>query len=168
MRTFILSLVMLSSIFCPCRAQGKTDRTTVPSLDLGRYMGTWYEIARFDHGFERGMSYATAEYSMPGDGKVKVVNSGIRDGEIKSSVGKAKMTETPGLLRVSFFGPFYSDYRVLMLAEDYSYALVGSKSPNYLWILSRTPVLPYDTVDAILDEARSRGYQTDRLLWIQQ
>lgn len=159
---------MLSSIFCPCRAQGKLDRTTVPSLDLGRYMGTWYEIARFDHGFERGMSYAIAEYSMPGDGKVKVVNSGIRDGEIKSSVGKAKMTETPGLLRVSFFGPFYSDYRVLMLAEDYSYALVGSKSPNYLWILSRTPVLPYDTVDAILDEARSRGYQTDRLLWIQQ
>ena len=84
------------------------------------------------------------------------------------SEGKAKRTEDPGILRVSFFGPFYADYRVLMLAPDYSYALVGGSSGHYLWILSRTPKLSSDTRDHILTEARQRGYETEKLIWVQQ
>ena len=149
-----------------CRAQ-KVDNSTVASLDPERYLGKWYEIARFDHGFERGLDFATAEYSMTNDCKsVKVVNRGIKDGKLKTSNGKAKFTGTPGLLRVSFFGPFYSDYRVMMLSDNYDYALVGSKSGKYLWILSRTKQLPVNVESKILDEATSRGYNIEDLIWV--
>lgn len=142
--------------------------TTVSSLDLNRYLGNWYEIARFDHSFERNMEACTARYSLNDNGTIRVENSGIKNGRFKVSVGKAKTTDTTGLLRVSFFGPFYSDYRVLMLADDYHYALVGSSSDQYLWILARTPSLPGDELTAILNEARQRGYNTDRLIWVDQ
>ncbi|MCQ2131620.1 MAG: lipocalin family protein [Bacteroidales bacterium] len=144
------------------------DNSTVPYLDLPRYMGTWYEIARFDHSFEKGLQFATAKYSMRPDGKVRVVNSGYKNGERKISEGKAKTTDTPGLLRVSFFGPFYSDYRVLMLTSNYDYALVGSRSKKYLWVLSRTPDMPLSILNSILDEAKARGYNTNRLIMVKQ
>ena len=144
------------------------DNTPVYSLDLGRYLGKWYEIARYDHKFERGLNFATANYSLMKDGKIKVVNSGIKDGKLKRSVGKAKFTDNPGLLRVSFFGPFYSDYRIMMLSKDYKYALVGSKSAKYLWILSRTPAVPEGTLNHILVEAANRGYDISKLIWVKQ
>lgn len=144
----------------------KVDNTPVSFLSLDRYIGTWYEIARFDHSFERGIDMSTARYSKTDDGKIKVVNSGMKYGKVKTSIGKAKTTDVPGLLRVSFFGPFYSDYRVLMVTSDYKYALVGSSSPKYLWILSRTPQLPDDIRQKILFEARSRGYDTGKLIWV--
>lgn len=144
------------------------DNSTVPNLDIQRYMGTWYEIARFDHGFEKGLQFATANYSMRPDGKVKVVNSGYKNGERKISEGKAKTTDTPGLLRVSFFGPFYSDYRVMMITPDYNYALVGSRSKKYLWVLSRTTDMPLSVLNSILDEAKVRGYNTNRLIMVRQ
>lgn len=158
---------MLMTLFAfGCRAQ-KVDNSTVASLDPERYLGKWYEIARFDHGFERGLDFATADYSMTDDCKsVKVVNRGIKDGKLKTSNGKAKFTDTPGLLRVSFFGPFYSDYRVMMLSDNYDYALVGSKSGKYLWILSRTKQLPVNVESKILDEATSRGYNIEDLIWV--
>lgn len=157
----------MTAIALCCRAQ-TVDNATVPSLDLGRYLGKWYEIARFDHSFEKGMQFATADYSIQSNGNVKVVNSGMKDGKMSSSVGKAKLTETSGLLRVSFFGPFYSDYRVLMVDDDYGYALVGSKSPKYLWILSRAPKLPGGILHDILVEATRRGYDTSKLTWVNQ
>lgn len=150
-----------------CMGQ-KVDNSTVAVPILGNYLGTWYEIARFDHIFERGMTYATARYSLMEDGKIRVTNSGIKDAKIKTSIGKAKLTDTSGRLRVSFFGPFYSDYRVMMLSDDYKYALVGSKSPNYLWILSRTPDVPDEILENIISEARSRGYNTNKLIWVEQ
>ena len=82
--------------------------------------------------------------------------------------GKAKLGKQPGQLRVSFFLFFYSDYNILALGEDYDWALVGSSSPKYLWILSRTPSLPEETLEHILDIARERGYDTDKLIWVQQ
>ena len=94
--------------------------------------------------------------------------TGEKNGKFKSSSGKAKTTEEPGRLRVSFFGPFYSDYRVMMLDPDYQYALVGSKSAEYLWILSRTPKLENSVKDAILAEATRRGYDVSKLIWVKQ
>ena len=163
--------ILLASLLClvpsSCRGQ-KVDNSTVRSLDLDRYLGTWYEIARFDHSFERGLIRAMAIYSLNDDGTVAVTNSGIKRGKCKESKGKAKLTRTEGRLRVSFFGPFYSDYRVMMLSEDYDYALVGSASPDYLWILSRTPKVPDDILRQILTVASDRGYDTDKLIWVEQ
>ena len=163
-----LCLIIITSFFTlSCMAQ-KADNTPVGVFNLNRYLGNWYEIARMNHSFEKGISHAQANYSLLGDGTILVMNSGINGGKIKISKGKAKLTDTDGLLRVSFFGPFYSDYRVMMLSEDYNYALIGSKNPKYLWILSRTPEVPVDILDQILDEACDRGYNTDRLVWVEQ
>lgn len=159
----------LASVMLPIACSGqKVDNSPVSSFIPDNYLGNWFEIARFDHSFERDVQFATARYTMTDKGTIKVINSGIRNGRTKTSVGKAKFTDTPGMLRVSFFGPFYSDYIVMMLADDYSYALVGSKSQNYLWILSRTPQLPERTMNAILTEARSRGYDTEKLIMVDQ
>ena len=121
-----------------CVSGPKVDNTPVAALDLNCYLGEWYEIARFDHSFERGVEKAKANYTLNEDGTIKVVNSGVKDGKPKTAIGKGKRTETPALLRVSFFGPFYADYRVMMIDEDYTYALVGSGSADYLWMLSLT------------------------------
>lgn len=163
----MFSLLAMAIISISCFGQ-KVDNSTVRNISLNKYLGTWYEIARFDHSFERGMSFTTAKYSPAGDGTIAVVNSGIKNGKMKSSKGKAKLTLEPGLLRVSFFGPFYSDYRILMVSDDYQYALVGSKSPAYLWILSRTPSIPDDILESILTEAADRGYKTEKLIWVEQ
>lgn len=158
---------VVSTLFS-CSGSSTVDNSTVKSLDLTRFLGSWYELARYDHRFERGLTHCMALYELNPDGTIKVRNRGKKDGEARESVGKAKTTQTPGLLRVSFWGPFYSDYRVLMLAPDYSYALVGSGSDKYLWILSRTPSLPEDTLSQILDEASRRGYNTSKLIWVTQ
>ncbi len=150
-----------------CKAQ-KVDNSTVERFIPERYAGKWYEIARFDHIFERGLEYASAEYSFMDNGMIKVVNSGEKNGEKKTSTGKAKLTDTTGLLKVSFFGPFYSDYRIMMLSDNYDYALVGSGSGKHLWILSRTKTLPSDVLTAILNEATARGYDIGDLIWVKQ
>ena len=149
-----------------CVSGPKVDNTPVAALDLNRYLGEWYEIARFDHSFERGVEQAKANYTQNADGTIKVVNSGIKDGKPKTAIGKGKTTDTPGLLRVSFFGPFYADYRVMLIDKDYSHALVGSGSADYLWILSRTPGLPETAKSELFAEARRRGYDTDKLIWV--
>ncbi|MDO5442726.1 MAG: lipocalin family protein [Bacteroidia bacterium] len=163
--------LLIASILClvsgHCRGQG-IDNTTVKSLDLERYLGTWYEIARFDHSFERGISHAKAHYSLNQDGTISVTNTGIKNGKARTAKGKAKLTDTTGRLRVSFFGPFYSDYRIMMLSKDYQYVLVGSSSPKYLWILSRTAEVPGDILDQILTVASNRGYDTEKLIWVEQ
>lgn len=164
-------LLLLGSIgiifLSGCRSV-KVDNTPIVTVDLQRYLGQWYEIARLDHYFERGMEQTVAEYTKLDDGYIQVINSGFKDGKFKTSVGKAKVTATPGLLRVSFFGPFYSDYRILMLDENYQYALVGGSSYEYLWILSRTPVISNAVKSMILVEAQRRGYDIDKLIWVKQ
>ena len=151
-----------------CASTLKVDNAPVAALDLSRYLGEWYEIARFDHSFECGVEQAKANYTQNAEGTIKVVNSGIKDGKPKTAIGKGKKTDTPGLLRVSFFGPFYADYRVMLIDKDYTYALVGSGDADYLWILSRTPVLDYDARAVILDEILRRGYDAGKLIWIKQ
>lgn len=147
------------------------DNSTVTEFDLSRYLGTWYEIARYDHSFERGMDNAMAQYILEDDGKVFVLNSAWKDGKYNVAQGKAKYPDPagkPGALKVSFFLFFYSDYDVMMVDENYTISLVGSKSDNYLWILSRTPVPDPDLLQMVLDEAESRGYDTSKLIWVDQ
>jgi lipocalin len=163
---FLMALVV--SLFGACDASSKVDNSTVKSVDLNRYLGSWYEIAKFDHSFERGLDYAMARYTLRDDGKIDVLNTGIKDGRAKDAKGIAKTTDVPGLLRVSFFGPFFSDYRIMMLDEDYQYVLVGGSTDKYLWILSRTPVLDDATKSLILAEADRRGYDTSKLIWVKQ
>lgn len=144
------------------------DNSVVNNFDLNRFLGSWYEIARFDHKFERGMEHTKASYTLREDGKVDVLNTGMKNGKKSKAKGVAKLTDTPALLRVSFWGPFYSDYRVMLLDSDYQYALIGSGSDKYLWILSRTPRISTETKDKILAEARKRGYDTSKLIWVEQ
>lgn len=147
---------------------GLPDVRTVMSLDIDRYAGLWYEIARYENSFECGMTRVTATYTLRPDGKIRVENAGYKNGVKKHAVGRAYCPDTgePGRLKVAFFLWFYSDYYVLELdEEDYGYALVGSSSDKYLWILSRTPVLPPRVLDALLASARKRGYDTRRMLF---
>ena len=144
------------------------DNSVVREFDLDRFLGSWYEVARFDHIFERGMVQTKASYVLREDGNIDVINTGIKDGKPKTAKGKAKLTDAPALFRVSFFGPFYSDYRIMLLDADYRYMLIGSGSNTYLWILSRTPQLSDSDCATILAEAKRRGYDTDELIWVKQ
>lgn len=129
------------------------DNSVVTDFDLNRFIGDWYEIARFNHWFERGMEHTKANFILREDGKVDVLNTGVKNGKPSKAKGIAKLTGTPALLRVSFWGPFYSDYRIMLIDEDYQYALIGSGSDDYLWILSRTPQISDGVKDQILTEA---------------
>ena len=160
-------MAFVVSLFSACDASD-IDNSTVKSVDLNRYLGSWYEIAKYDHYFERDLDYAMARYTLRDDGKIDVLNTGIKDGRAKDAKGIAKTTDVPGLLRVSFFGPFFSDYRIMMLDEDYQYVLVGGSTDKYLWILSRTAELDDATLSLILAEADRRGYDTSKLIWMKQ
>ena len=171
-----LSFIILFSSFiivggCQNKKSDKMNTETVKEVDLQRYLGKWYEIARFDHSFERGLVGATATYSMREDGKIKVLNQGYKntlDGELSKAEGKAKLTDEPGKLKVSFFWIFYADYYILELDANYQWALIGSKSDKYLWILSRTPKLEDNVKNLILHHAAKRGYDTSKLIWVEQ
>ena len=152
-------------------AQNGRIQEAIPEFKLSKYLGKWYEIARFNHHFENGMTNVTAEYSMRPDGLVKVLNSGWKDGKKKVAEGKARQPDPlkdPSYLEVSFFLNFYSDYNILLLDKDYRYVLVGSRSPKYLWILSRQPSIDDEVRDAILAEAVKLGYDTSKLIWVDQ
>ncbi len=174
---FILVLSLLVLIInTGCSSTKDMERTkTVENLELKNFLGKWYEVARFDHSFERGLSGVTATYSMREDGKIKVLNQGYKggsNGELSQAVGKAKIpnpTEEPGKLKVSFFWIFYGDYFVLELDEqNYQWALIGSSSEKYLWILSRTPQLEDDVKNHILEKIKERGYSKELLIWVEQ
>ena len=167
-RALLLLLTILFTLCAltgRCAMRGEIDRSVVKSLDLNNYMGLWYEVARFDHSFERGMSNVTAEYTLQSDGMVRVVNRGVRDGKPQEAIGKAKTTPEAGRLRVSFFMFFYSDYNIMEMAENGEWVLVGSRSPKYLWILSRTPKMSQAVISHILQLARERGYDTSELIF---
>lgn len=147
------------------------DNSTVTQFDLSRYLGVWYEVARYNHSFEKGMDNTMAEYILQDDGKVFVLNTGWKNGKFEVAEGKAKYMDpegNPGALKVSFFLFFYSEYNVMMVDENYQISLVGSKSDNYLWILSRTPVPDPDLLQMVLAEAEARGYDTSKLIWVDQ
>ncbi len=171
MYVWVLSLTGIMANTPCCMGSQRTrsvDTSTVTTLDVSRFMGQWYEIARYDHRFERGMTRVMAEYTLLSDGDIRVQNSGWKDGKFKQITGKARLPDPiryPGRLEVSFFLWFYSDYYVLEVAPDYRYAVVGSSSDKYLWILCRTPQMPKHTLEHILSNLRTRGYDLSRLVY---
>lgn len=165
----ILILLSLVSLVGCVSSKDKAPLPTVSKVDLNRYLGKWYEIARYEHSFEKGCSNVSATYSIRDDGKIKVLNSCLKDGKIKEAIGKAyPVDETNSKLKVSFFGPFYGDYWIIMLDDDYSYAVIGEASRDYFWILSRTNKLDKATIDMILKRVVSLGYDTQKIIWTPQ
>lgn len=149
------------------------DNSVVPELDLERYLGKWYEIARYNHRFEQGLVGVTAEYSMRKDGKIKVVNSGYKgslNGKRSEAIGKAKIPnlQEPSKLKVSFFLFFYGDYYVMELDKDYQWAVIGSSSQSYLWILSRQPIISQALYDDLIAKIEKRGYDSSKLIKVEQ
>ncbi len=144
----------------------------VSPFDSERYLGRWYEIARLDHRFERGLEQVTASYSKRQDGSIKVINSGFnpRKQRWQESEGKARFTGATdrGALKVSFFGPFYAGYNVFVLDSDYQYALVCGPNRDYLWMLSRSPHPSQALKQEWVEKARQAGFDTDKLIWVKQ
>jgi len=145
---------------------------TVDSVDLSRYSGTWYEIARYPNRFQRDcQSDTTAEYTLRKDGKVQIVNScRQKDGKTKTARGTAKIADktTNAKLRATFFWPFYGDYWVIGLDPNYRYAIVGEPNRKYLWILSRTPEMDASIYEEILEQVRAAGYDPEKLIKTRQ
>ncbi|MFD2177644.1 lipocalin family protein [Veronia pacifica] len=144
----------------------------IDNFELDRYLGKWFEIARLDHSFERGLNQVTATYSVRPDGGVKVINRGFsnKDNEWQEAEGKAYFvkTKSEGYLKVSFFGPFYGSYVIFELEENYQYAFISGPDTDYLWLLSRTPQVSQDILDKFVAEAKSRGFDTDALIYVDQ
>jgi len=145
----------------------------VDGFDVNRYLGKWYEIARLDHSFERGLINVTAEYSLRDDGGVSVVNRGFSTSknEWKEANGKAFFVESEdtGYLKVSFFGPFYGSYVVFDLdQEGYQYSFVSGPDTSYLWLLARTPQVPEEVLQRFIDRAAALGFDTGSLIRVEQ
>lgn len=143
----------------------------ITGFELDRYLGKWYEIARLDHSFERGLSKVTADYSMREDGGVRVINRGYNEDkkEWNEAEGKAYFVSTPdiGQLKVSFFGPFYGGYNILALdKENYQYSLVAGPGINYLWILARTPKLEQSVIIELVKKAHALGFPVNDLIYV--
>ena len=147
------------------------DLPTVQEVDLNRYAGLWYEIARLPNSFEKGLECVTAQYTLKPNGKVEVLNKGYsaKKGAFKSSKGRAWVPDEnyPGRLKVSFFWPFAGNYYIISLDKDYAYALVGDPSRKYLWVLSRTTKLDETIYSELLAKARTYGFDTKTMIRIQ-
>lgn len=168
----VLPLILLSGVgivlaACATFQRGPVGNAAVPqparTVDLQRYVGLWYEIGRYENGFERGCEGVTARYTLRDDGMVTVLNTcrqGGVTGKEKSIEGRARVTPGSGdaKLKVSFFGPFYGDYWVLDRADDYSWSIVGEPSGRYLWILTREPQPSQTVRDALMRRTAELGY----------
>lgn len=168
---FVLpSLLVLSSLLAGCVGT-PSGIEPVTGFEVERYLGKWYEIARLDHSFERGLTHVTAEYARRDDGGLRVVNSGwdTRRGERDVAEGKAYFTGDPDVasLKVSFFGPFYGGYNVIALdRDDYAWAMVCGPNRGYLWILARDPQLAPAVRERLVNQARALGFEVEELIWV--
>ncbi len=165
----IVIFILLIQISCGNSAKTESNTMkTVEKVDLERYMGTWYEIARFTHSFEKGLVGVSATYSLKKNGKVEVLNQGFKDsltGKLKKAKGFAKIPDPniPGRLMVYFFWPFGGEYLILDLDDNYQYVLVGSSSKDYLWILCRTKTMDDLIYNNLVKKAELLGFDTSRL-----
>ncbi|WP_293765953.1 lipocalin family protein [uncultured Aquitalea sp.] len=167
-----LLLIGCGLLLSACSTLPPPGITPVSGFDLQRYSGKWYEIARLDHSFERGLSDVSASYTPQADGSVRVINRG-HDGETgrwKQAEGKALFNGDPhsASLKVSFFGPFYGGYHVVALDPDYRWSMVAGNDHSYLWILAREKRLPDEVVARLLMQARQLGFDTDQLIRVGQ
>lgn len=165
LKSFIFSLFTIFFIGC---GGGHPPLPTHPTVDIQKYKGGWYEIARFEHFFEKGCKNVTASYELKSDGDIKVTNrcTMIDNNKQKEATGIAYAVDTNNSkLKVSFFRPFYGDYYILDLADDYSYALVGSPNRELLWILSRTKTISDETKEKILAQLPALGFDPQKFIW---
>ena len=168
-----LAVVVCCCFFPLACASGLRDTEppleVVEFVDLNRYTGTWYEIARYPHRFQEGCVATTAIYTLRGDGKIDVLNQcrlEELDGKLKSAQGTAWVVDktTNAKLKVSFFWPFSGDYWIIELGDNYEYAVVGHPERTYLWILSRTPTMDKDFYEELIERIKNKGYDTTKLL----
>ena len=163
--------VLLVLLLTGCTAAPKGIEP-VQEFELSKYLGTWYEIARLDHSFERGLSNVSAEYSLREDGGVRVINRGYsaEEGKWEQAEGKAYFVEDSdtGHLKVSFFGPFYGAYVVFNLDENYQQSFVSGPDRSYLWFLSRTPTVSEADKQRFIQAAQAKGFETDELIFVEQ
>ncbi len=170
--TTVIFLVLAAALTSACT--GLPDGIEpVSDFDADRYLGKWYEIARLDHSFERGLSRVTAEYSLRDDGGIKVTNRGYdaESGEWEQADGKAFFVRSrdEGYLKVSFFGPFYGAYIVFGLDQDaYQYSFVSGPDRSYLWLLARTPTIEEHVMDRFVASATGLGFPTEELIIVDQ
>jgi apolipoprotein D and lipocalin family protein len=164
----IIFLLMVSLTSCKSTA----DLTTVEKVDLEKYTGTWYEIARLPNSFEKNMKCVTATYSLKENGKISVMNRGYLPdpkGKWKTAKGTAWIPdkEFPGRLKVTFFWPFAGNYYIMVLDEHYQYALVGDPTREYLWVLSRQQILDSDIYTRLMDHAGLKGFDIQKVLLVE-
>ena len=165
-----LILICIMFLFTACSSKNPPLQT-VEKVDLERYLGTWYEIARYEHFFEKDCKNVSANYSIMDEETIKVINkcTKIQTNEKKEAMGRAyAIDETNSKLKVSFFRPFYGDYWVLILDENYEYVVVGTPNREYLWILARDKKLPLKIQNDILEKLPSLGFDISKLLWTMQ
>lgn len=167
-KAFLLLTLLIVLNACTGKPEGMV---AIKEFELDRYLGKWYEIARLDHSFERGLSNITADYSLRDDGGVKVINSGFsqEDNEWKLAEGKAYFVDKTdiGHLKVSFFGPFYGSYVIFELdKKGYQHAFVSGPSTSYLWLLSRTPQVDQEIIERFKKRSREFGFDTSKLIYV--
>ena len=171
MKKLLNPLIIIVMLFS-CSSQ-KAPLKVVKELDISKYKGTWYEIARLPNSFEKGLECVTANYTLLENGKIEVLNKGYKidnHSEFKTAKGKAYVPDKnePAKLKVTFFWPFYGDYWVIELDSDYQYALVGEASREYLWILSRAPQLDESTYNQLITIAKEAGFATEKMIRVNQ
>ncbi|CAM8011453.1 lipocalin family protein [Enterobacter hormaechei] len=146
--------------------------TVVSNFDAQRFLGTWYEIARLDHQFERGLEKVTVSYSAMDNGGIRVINRGYNPDRqmLQQSVGQAYFTgaSNRAAMKASFIGPYYGGYNVIALDREYRHALVCGPDRNYLWLLSRTPTISAEMKQQMLDIATRQGFDVTKLIWVKQ
>jgi len=173
MKKLLLTLTLaLTLLLTGCKTYEKPENVIpVENFKLTEYLGTWYEIARLEHKFEKGMEAITATYSMREDGGVKVLNRGYKTAEKEWSEAEGKAyfvgASDKGFLKVSFFGPFYGSY--IVMDTDYkTYTMISGPDLSYFWILSRTPTLDEKTFNRLLAQAKEAGFDTSKLIYPDQ
>lgn len=162
-----LIMIFLAIFFTACSVKNPPLQT-VEKVELKKYLGSWYEIARYEHFFEKDCKNVTANYSMLNEETIKVTNkcTKIQTNEKKEAIGRAyAIDETNSKLKVSFFRPFYGDYWIIMLDENYNYAVIGTPLREYLWILSRTPNIDDNLKEQILKKLPNMGFASSKLIW---
>jgi len=168
LRSFIITCLALLTVACT----GLPDSVQpIQGFETNRYLGKWYEIARLDHSFERGLSNVSAQYNLREDGGIRVINRGYstKEKRWKEAEGKAYFVnqQNRGHLKVSFFGPFYGSYAIFELDhERYQYAFVSGYNNSYLWLLARTPVIDKKIINNFIKQSRSLGFDTDQLIFV--
>jgi apolipoprotein D and lipocalin family protein len=173
-RAYVAVVLLLITFYSliGCASGMKSSQSglqVVPGVDLARYAGTWYEIASYPNSFQKGCVGTKATYNMRDDGKISVVNECFRgsfEGKHSIARGTARIadSETNAKLKVTFFWPFYGDYWIIDLGENYDYAVVGHPAFKYLWILSRTPRMDGSVYQSILKRLEAKSYDTGRLV----